>query len=174
MRDAVPPVVDLVLVGGGHSHVQVLRSLGMRRLPGARVTIISREVFTPYSGMLPGHVAGYYAERDIHIDLGPLARFAGARLLAAEVTALDLDRQRIDLDGYPSVRFDVLSLNTGAVPAAVGDCGISVHRPVSAGVKWSNSLSPGSESPWWAAVPAAWNWPWPYGARWAARFISPW
>ncbi|MDZ7669422.1 MAG: FAD-dependent oxidoreductase, partial [Gammaproteobacteria bacterium] len=129
MRDSVPPVVDLVLAGGGHSHVQVLRSLGMRPLPGARITVISREVFTPYSGMLPGHVAGCYAERDIHIDLGPLARFAGARLLAAEVTALDLDAGRIDLDGYPSVRFDVLSLNTGAVPAAVGECGIKV-KPI--------------------------------------------
>lgn len=129
MRDPVPPVVDLVLVGGGHSHVQVLRSLGMRPLPGVRVTIISREVFTPYSGMLPGHVAGYYSERDIHIDLGPLARFAGARLLAAEVTALDLDEQRIDLEGYPGVRFDVVSINTGAVPQVLGDCGVAV-KPI--------------------------------------------
>jgi hypothetical protein len=51
---------DLVLVGGGHAHVLALRMLAMRPLAGLRVTLVSESVDTPYSGMLPGMVAGHY------------------------------------------------------------------------------------------------------------------
>ncbi len=118
-----------MLLGGGHAHVQVLRSLGMRALPGVRVTVISREVFTPYSGMLPGHVAGLYPWRDIHVDLGPLARFAGAKLIAGEAVALDTGARRVEIAGHPPVRYDVLSINSGAAPARVGGAGWPV-KPI--------------------------------------------
>ncbi len=129
MGPAAPPVVDMVLLGGGHSHVQVLRRFGMRPLQGVRVTIVSREVFTPYSGMLPGHVAGSYGWRDIHIDLGPLARFAGARLIADEAISLDAERRLIELAEHPPLRYDLLSINSGAVPASTGAAGIAV-KPI--------------------------------------------
>ncbi len=120
MQQDAPAVRDLVLVGGGHSHVQVLKSFGMRPLPGTRLTIISREVHTPYSGMLPGYVAGFYPWRDIHIDLGPLARFAGARLIADEVVGLDTQTRRLQLLAHPDLHYDVLSINAGAVPEGAG------------------------------------------------------
>ena len=121
MQQETPPVRDLVLLGGGHSHVQVLRSFGMNPLPGVRVTIISREALTPYSGMLPGLIAGIYETEEIHIDLGPLAVFANARLIVDEVIALDLENRRLELANHPAVRFDVLSINTGADPQNVGE-----------------------------------------------------
>jgi len=57
---ASPVIRDLVLVGGGHSHAILLRRFGMNPLPGLRITLISREIHTPYSGMLPGLIAGFY------------------------------------------------------------------------------------------------------------------
>ena len=84
-RRLCPIIKDVVLVGAGHAHVGVLRMFGMNPMPGVRLTLITREVHTPYSGMLPGMIAGHYTTDEAHIDTGPLARFAGARLYNSEV-----------------------------------------------------------------------------------------
>ena len=74
-----PVLRDIVLIGGGHSHVGVLRRFGMHPEPGVRLTVICTTVDTPYSGMLPGYISGHYSFDDCHIDLPKLAAFAGAR-----------------------------------------------------------------------------------------------
>jgi selenide,water dikinase len=109
-----------VLIGGGHTHVHVLRRFAMRPLAGVRITIVSREAHTPYSGMLPGHIAGHYTFDDAHIDLGPLTLAGGARLIVQEVTHLDLSNALIEFADHPPLRFDVVSLNCGAAPGFGG------------------------------------------------------
>jgi len=117
MQGVTQPVVkDVVLVGAGHSHVTVLRGFGMVPIPGVRFTLISRELHTPYSGMLPGLIAGHYGFDEAHIDTGPLARFAGARLYQDEVVALDIAGRRVVCRHRPPVPYDLLSLNIGSTP----------------------------------------------------------
>ncbi|MGI9344209.1 MAG: selenide, water dikinase SelD, partial [Gammaproteobacteria bacterium] len=108
---------DLVLAGGGHAHVQVLRSLAAKPLPGVRATVISRDIQIPYSGMLPGYVAGHYEWSDLHIDLAPLAAAAGARLVAGRIESVDLEARAVIAADRPPQRFDLLSINTGATPS---------------------------------------------------------
>jgi len=121
MNLPLPQVKDLVLVGGGHAHVHVLKAFAMRPVAGLRITLITRELNTPYSGMLPGHVLGAYSAKDVHIDLLQLARFAGARLFAGSVTALDPVTNMVRFlpagsTAHRELRYDLLSINTGAAP----------------------------------------------------------
>ena len=75
----------LVIIGGGHAHVEVLHQFGLRRLPGVEITLVSPDRHTPYSGMLPGLVAGHYTVAQCHIDLQPLAEEVPAEVVPLTV-----------------------------------------------------------------------------------------
>lgn len=109
----VPLTRDLVLLGGGHTHALVLRRWAMAPLPGARVTLISPDPTAPYTGMLPGLVAGHYRRADLEIDLVQLARRAGARLILDRACGIDRGAQTVALQGRPPVAYDVLSVDIG-------------------------------------------------------------
>ncbi len=113
-------VTELVLVGGGHVHVEVLRRFGLAPEPGVRLTLITPDVATPYSGMLPGFIAGHYTYDDIHIDLRPLARAARARLVLGAAIGIDRAARCVRLADGGSVSYDVLSLDIGIAPDQSG------------------------------------------------------
>ncbi len=129
-NESAPIAQDLVLVGGGHAHVHVLKRFGMRPAPGVRLTLITRDIETPYSGMLPGYVAGLYSFAECHIDLLRLARFAGARLIHDEAIGLDRTGRQMLCDAHPPIRYDLLSLDIGSTPR-LGDVPGAAEHTVS-------------------------------------------
>jgi selenide,water dikinase len=123
MLDPLPLVQDIVLIGGGHAHALVLRMWGMDPLPGIRLTVINPSPTAPYTGMLPGHVAGHYTQDEIMIDLVRLARFAGARVILDRATGIDTASRRIHLANRPPLRYDIASVDIGigsGLPAIPG------------------------------------------------------
>ena len=119
-----------MLVGGGHAHAAVLKSFGMKPLPGVRLNLISPTSLAPYSGMLPGYLAGHYSLTACHLDLRALSRFAGARYYQAAATGIDLAAGTVLCAGRPPVPFDLLSIDIGSTPATVGILGAETAIPV--------------------------------------------
>ncbi|MGY6534183.1 MAG: selenide, water dikinase SelD [Pararhodobacter sp.] len=109
----LPLTRDLVLVGGGHAHALVLLRWAMNPLPGARLTLIDPNPVAPYTGMLPGLIAGHYPRAALEMDLVRLARHAGARLILSRAEGLDLARGQVHVAARPPVGFDVVSLDIG-------------------------------------------------------------
>jgi selenide,water dikinase len=129
-----PCTADLVLVGAGHAHVQVLRRWMMAPMHGVRVTLVVDRPEAVYSGMVPGFVAGDYAAPELEIDSVPLARRAGVRIVLAPALRVDATKRRIEVEGRPSVAYDVASLDVGSTVFGLELPGVREHalatRPI--------------------------------------------
>ncbi|MCC5955600.1 MAG: selenide, water dikinase SelD [Natronohydrobacter sp.] len=113
MQTPLPLTRDLVLIGGGHTHALVLHKWAMQPLAGARVTLINPDPTAPYTGMLPGHIAGHYSRDALEIDLIRLARRAGARVILGRADDLDPTRREVHVAGRPPIAYDVTSIDIG-------------------------------------------------------------
>ena len=141
-----PILRDLVLVGGGHSHVAVLKAFGMQPLPGLRITLVCTDAHTPYSGMLPGYVAGHYGYDEVHLDLVRLCAYAGARFVRAQVLGIDRQARQVLLLGRPPLDYDFLAINTGSTPQVAQVPGAADHaipvKPIAAfNARWLHLLA---------------------------------
>ncbi|MCO4747143.1 MAG: selenide, water dikinase SelD [Proteobacteria bacterium] len=134
MSEEAEPPIEIVLVGGGHSHVQVLRAALMAPFPGARLTLIVDDPIAVYSGMVPGVVSGQYSPWDVEIDVRPLAKRAGARIIVARAERIDADEKRVYIEGRPPIRYDICSVNVGSTVAGLDTPGVRDHavptRPI--------------------------------------------
>lgn len=108
---------DLLLVGGGHTHVLVLKLWAMKPLTGVRITLVSDEYDAPYSGMLPGFVAGHYSADQTSIDLNALCKKVGARWIQGRVTGMRPLDNCVEVHGQPNLHYDCVSIDTGAQPS---------------------------------------------------------
>ncbi len=117
----------IVLAGGGHAHVEVLRQFSERPLERARLVLISPDTHTAYSGMLPGFVAGYYGWDQCHLDLRVLCRHAGAEFRTTSVETLEAGERTVRCADGRTHTFDILSLDVGSTPDVRAVPGAAQH-----------------------------------------------
>lgn len=131
---SIAPLRQVVLIGAGHAHVQVLRRQLMSPLPDAHLTVVVDRPLAVYSGMVPGVVSGQYEGHEVEIDARPLARRAGARFIVSRVLDIDPIARRIHLSGRPPLTYDLASLNVGATVRGLSTPGVREHaiptRPI--------------------------------------------
>ncbi len=145
MREG-PATRELLLAGGGHSHALLLRRWAMRpqqRPAATRISLVSRHGSTLYSGLVPAVVAGLHPPQAAAIDLRQLCQRAGVVFVQAEIVGLDPLRRDLHLAGRPPLRFDVLSLDVGAVTATAGPGGGLAVKPLEPVLAWSAALPEG-------------------------------
>lgn len=124
----------LVLLGGGHAHVQVISSLAASPLSGWHVDLVTPYPRQVYSGMLSGWIAGHYPIDACTLPVAELAHRAQIELHLTSVSRLDLDRNEVHCANGATIPFDLLSINTGPEPASAVLSGAAEHalalRPI--------------------------------------------
>lgn len=124
----------VVLAGAGHAHALVL--LDWRRAPPeqAELVVVSPHALAPYSGMVPGWLAGHYRFDEIVIDFAALCAAAGVRRVEAEVDRIDPERRLVTLSTGETIEYALLSLDVGATLRPPPDAGATVlpMRPLAA------------------------------------------
>lgn len=120
MNNSPTPIVsDLVLLGGGHANIQVLKMMAMNPIGGLRITLISDQTHSPYSGMVPGFLAGYYSYDDCHFDLRRICEELGQRFIKAKIIGLDTQRKKVQLENRAEISYDCASINVGIEPRSI-------------------------------------------------------
>ena len=135
---------DVVLVGGGHSHIQVLEAFAAEPLRNARVSVVVDTPIAVYSGMVPGFVAGQYTAEELEIDVRPLARRANARVIIKRAVGIDAQQRNVLLEDQSVVSYDVASFDIGSIVIGLDIPGVREHamptRPIDAFVRRIDAL----------------------------------
>ena len=125
---------QLLLVGGGHAHVEVVRRFGLDPAPGWAATVVSVDRNPIYSGMVPGFVAGAYRADELTIDLPGLCARAGVRFVHDRATRIDVDERQVRLASGEGLDYDVAALDIGSTVAGRALPGVAEHalasRPI--------------------------------------------
>ncbi|MBC8023958.1 MAG: FAD-dependent oxidoreductase, partial [Burkholderiales bacterium] len=135
----------LVLAGGGHAHIEVLRDLAERPGSGIAVTLVTPRPRFVYTGMIPGVIAGHYRLEDCAIDLEALARRANAQFVTGAIFRVDAMNHRVHCADGDAIEYDLLSLDVGSRVATSPAAGLehaTLARPMETLVKgWVDVLS---------------------------------
>lgn len=152
MQSDFPNTRDILLIGGGHAHALVLRQWGMKPMAGVRLRVINPSPIAPYTGMLPGAIAGHYTLDQIMIDLVHLCRFAGAEVILDRAVGLDPVAKTVALASGRSIAFDIASVDIGItsdLPQVEGfpDHGVSAKPLGGYAARWEDFLQTAPEAP---------------------------
>ena len=121
----------LLLIGAGHSHLEVLRRLILDPLPGVELTVVSVSPLHHYSGMVPGYLQETYREEEIAIRVPDLVARAGGRFLKGCAVGIRPDRRTVQVETgsgtVEEVPYDRVSFAIGSNTAGVDVPEIAAH-----------------------------------------------
>jgi NADH dehydrogenase FAD-containing subunit len=107
----------LILLGGGHTHVHILKQLLQHQWPDTRITLISPDPYQYYSGMFSGYIENKYELEEIRIDLRLLCKRAKVDFKAASADRLDPQKQEMMTCSGERIQYDLISFDIGSLTA---------------------------------------------------------
>ena len=136
MADADPNLKRIVLIGGGHAHLQVIKAFNANVRPkNWQVTLIDQSNLACYSGMIPGCISNQYTKDEAQVSLDALAKWAKIDFHRDKMVGIDADTQRVFLESDCKcddktsssswIEYDVLSLDIGSASRGLDTPGVS-------------------------------------------------
>lgn len=110
--------MDLLLVGGGHAHLGILRRIRMKAVD-YNVTLISASTYQYYSGMFSGFTEGLYSEQEIRINLAELCEQAGVTFVKDVIVKIDADNRKLVGASGKVYDFKLVSFDIGSSIGAI-------------------------------------------------------
>jgi len=110
------PQSQVVLLGAGNTNLQVVKWWGMEPPGTATLALVSESYDMPYSGMLPGCIAGRYSRDEVTIDLSRLCAASGVSFIRAFAQRICCENNEIIFRDRPPMRYDILCMNVGSQP----------------------------------------------------------
>jgi NADH dehydrogenase FAD-containing subunit len=104
----------LLLLGGGHAHLETLAALETIQKRGHEVTVVAPSSHHYYSGMGPGMLGGSYTPDAIRFDTEAMVTRRGARFVEGLAVAIDARERQVRLENGDILDYDVLSTNVGS------------------------------------------------------------
>ncbi|MGH4124775.1 MAG: FAD-dependent oxidoreductase [Clostridium sp.] len=117
----------LLLVGGGHAHVFLIKQFCLKNIPGLEVVLVTACQYQYYSGMAAGYVEGNYKGEEMSFDLKKMCQKSGVKYIEGRVTGIDAQNKCVKLGNQETVSFDVISLDTGSEMAGKKVEGVIEH-----------------------------------------------
>ena len=85
----------LILAGGGHGHINILKELIKIPIKDFEVILITDCRKQYYSGMLSGFIEGVYKENEIFFDVEKLCSKAGVKYINESIVKIDANKKSI-------------------------------------------------------------------------------
>ncbi|MGM7701778.1 FAD-dependent oxidoreductase [Pseudalkalibacillus sp. Hm43] len=111
----------LLLIGGGHAHLSLLKKLKDHQLPDCEVTLLNPTSSYYYSGMFSGYVEGIYSLDQLEIDLAELSEKAGVQFVEGTAMSVDAKQKMVLTEKGDILSFDVLSFDIGTRRKGIED-----------------------------------------------------
>lgn len=109
----------LILAGGGHGHINILKELIKKPLNNVKIILISDKTKQYYSGMLPGYFERLYSEEEISFNVKELCLKANVEFIEEKITKINADK-KIIVTSKGIYCYDFLSLNLGGISKCIG------------------------------------------------------
>jgi pyridine nucleotide-disulfide oxidoreductase family protein len=137
-------LIRLVLIGGGHAHLEILRRQILTPRRDIELTLVSQFDHQHYSGMVPGFLCGIYTEEEISFDLVSLVKRAEGRFVRARATGLRPATREVLLKDADPISYDLISFGVGSGVKGSETPGVREHafsvKPISQAVEVRSAL----------------------------------
>ncbi|MFA9422007.1 MAG: FAD-dependent oxidoreductase [Sedimentibacter sp.] len=105
---------NIVLVGGGHTHLELLRMAKGDQKFLDKVILISDNRYTYYSGMISSWLEGIYTKEESSVDLEAIALRYGIYFINSPVVKIDAKNKQLLLGNEEIIKYEMVSFDIGS------------------------------------------------------------